>query len=199
VALVVLNDLLQSWSADKLCVYSIRNDFYTLVPTQRVYQIGPGASDFDTVRPNRIESAVIEAVTESTGQTRHLLTLIKAQEYAAIPTALDQSVIPRLLFPDYAYPISSLYLWPVPSAATRLRLYTWEVVAGFTALSDTVDMPPAYRRALAYAFAVELAPQFARAISAEAAAIAKKSMEVLRGLNALNVHSIEAAPPEAAA
>jgi hypothetical protein len=53
-----LQQLLDSWSADKLSVYSISPYRFNLLPGQKDYTLGPGA-DFDVKRPLNIEQATI--------------------------------------------------------------------------------------------------------------------------------------------
>jgi len=54
--LIALNGLVDSWSSQRLLVYTIRADRYPVTPSQASYTIGPG-SDFDAPRPTRITAA----------------------------------------------------------------------------------------------------------------------------------------------
>src|SRR5690606_29570497 len=62
---------------------------------------------------------------------------------------------------ERAYPVASLFLYPVPTGAYELHLPVWLPLSGFADLQTNYLLPPGYRRALEYSLAEELAPGLA--------------------------------------
>src|SRR5438477_10734207 len=60
--LVSLNDLLDSWNAERLMVFTITIAEFPLVPGQQVYTYGTGGN-FNAARPARIDRASIVSLT----------------------------------------------------------------------------------------------------------------------------------------
>src|SRR3954463_4646682 len=57
--LKVLNRMLASWNTEKLSIWAELRSVHDLVVNQQDYTIGPGAADFDMLRPLRIDRASI--------------------------------------------------------------------------------------------------------------------------------------------
>lgn len=153
-----LNRMLDSWNAERLMIYTISSAAYNLNPGQMVYQIGPGAVDFDTVRPQKIKNANI-ILTNVSPNTRIPLDLLDDDQWASIRQQQVQSNIPSALYNDGSYPISNLYLWGQPQAGLQLELYTWSLLTGFPDIDQEVSLPPGYQEAVLYNLAVRMAPQ----------------------------------------
>lgn len=57
--LVELNDMIATWSNERLSLFTVQRNKYLLTANQQDYTVGPTASDFVQSRPLLIESAVI--------------------------------------------------------------------------------------------------------------------------------------------
>jgi hypothetical protein len=162
-ALVALNEMIDSWATERLMTYEIVRQTFTLTPGTGVYQIGVGVAspNFNTARPVRIE----EANAVSGGATIPI-KLVNAQEYSEVTEKLIEGVIPRKIYFDGAWPNANIYLWPVPSAATTLEIYTWQALLsssggpGFVNLGDNLSVPPGYQKALRFNLAVAFAAEY---------------------------------------
>jgi hypothetical protein len=151
--LSILNELLDAWQAVRLLIYAIVRATYTLVGNQQTYQIGPGAADFNTTRPIRIEAATLLA----SGGRQFPLELINHRQWLDILQSTAAGNFPRKLYNDSAFPISKLYLWPVPSGTPQLVLDTWQQLITLPALTTTVALPPAFQEAIRYNLALRVA------------------------------------------
>lgn len=181
-ALISLNNLLESWSVERLDVYAIVVADHTLIANQATYAIGQeGTPDFNAQRPTSIRSAAIVTATDG---FVFPVKLVPAEEFNSIPEPLATAKVPRVLWNDNSYPNANLSLWPIPSAANKLRLYTWQPLTQLSSLTATFDFPPAYQRAIILNLAVELAPKLQRPLDPTLASIAMAAKEALRGLNA---------------
>lgn len=182
VALGILNALLDAWSAEGILVYAVRSDTYALTASKGTYTIGLGAADYNTVRPVHIERA--NALVTVSGQpVRYPLALLTPAEWAAIPSKVDQSIIPQRLYDDYAHPISTLYVHPIPAAACSLELFAWQQLGQVAGLTDPLALPPAFEHALVYALAVELGPAFDLPARPEVVAQAAQAKARIADLN----------------
>lgn len=192
-ALQSLNDLLASWSTERTYVFTILKEQFPLSAASS-FTIGFGAT-FNTARPQHISSAnvIIDGLT-------YPLRIINSQEYA---DALEKDLsgkAPLVIYNNYEHPISTLYLWPSPSVVdpTTLELWTWKALTSVAALAATLDFPPGYQRALRYALAMELAPEYGVVPSDHVAKIAANAQTLIQGLNAKNsIPSAVLDPPEA--
>jgi hypothetical protein len=84
------------------------------------------------------------------------------------------------------YPYGTIYLWPRPTtAANQLVLYLKNVFTGFADLDTEYDFPsvPGYEEAIQYQFDLRLAPWQGRDIPASIAALAMKSLALIKRAN----------------
>lgn len=179
-ALSALNMMLSSWSNESLLIYTKAREEFPLVAGTDSYTMGDGAT-FDTARPTRIENAAIE-ISGSDPQ-EFPIDIITRDEYAKIGDKATQSSLPTKLYPSNTYPNETLFLWPVPSAAHNLVLYSWKPLVQFTDASDTISLPDGYERAIKYNLAVEIGPEYGRPTPAEVSAIAMESKAAIKRMN----------------
>lgn len=157
-SLGVLNEMLDEWNTERLLAYTVTRAEYTLTSNKDSYTIGPGG-DFDTVRPVRIEEAYVK-ISTSGPNTELPLKIIYDEEYADIPVKTVTSSIPRKIYNNGDFPLSTLYLWPIPSVANTLILYTWEQFSNVASLDTSLTFPPGYMSAIRYNLADRLALEF---------------------------------------
>lgn len=152
-ALLVLNDLYEQWNTNSLAVWGTLNQTFNLVPGQSQYTIGPGGN-FNTLRPVDI----IDAYCSFSG-VDFPIKMIAQEEFNLINLkTMQQPIVERMVYVN-EYPMGYLILWPVPSQATTITL---SIAKQLTTVSmgDTLSGPPGFTKALRYALALELAPEF---------------------------------------
>ncbi len=187
-SLTMLNSMLDSWTTERLNVFSISGpNAYNLVTGTSAYSIGIGAT-LNAPRPLKIESAGILVPNQgSTGSQRFPLRLITAAEFADIDEKTALSDIPDRLYYNPTVPSGSLNLWPVPTFTTvaeQIELYTWLALAQFADLVTDVVFPPGYQRALTYNLAMDMLSLYPGAVlSDKAIQVAAYSKEAIRALN----------------
>ena len=184
--LVVLNSMLSSWSIDRLNIFTFARDEYPLNGTQQTYLLGAGAPDFDGARPIRIDSAaVIYAGSGVPSETP--LEILTVTQWEEISCKQATSTLPARLYADNGFPYCGLNLWPIPTMAAKLVLYTWRaLVGGFlaAALDVAVSFPPGYEDAIRYGLAVRLAPEWDKKIRPDVLALAHESKIYIQSINA---------------
>lgn len=176
-----LNDMLDSWTNERLTIYATSRDAYTLTPLHNPHTLGnEGSPDFNVVRPVRIDRASI--VLANTNNSELYLNLLSDEEWQ-ITQGKATTGIPAKLWVETKYPLLNLWLNPIPVNPDSLVLYTWQQIGRFAAVSTTVDLPPGYARALTYNLARELCPFYGTSLSMEAAEIARESKADVKRVN----------------
>jgi hypothetical protein len=174
-ALSTLNEMLDSWSLERLAVPArIREEF--AVSTSPV-TMGSGA-DLDTARPIRIEAAAVMI-----NNVEHPIEVVGHDEWSEIKQKSLTSTLPTHLYPQGTTPLETINLWPMPSGSVTLVLYSWKALSQLATATSDVELPNGYLRALRYNLAIELAPEYGKVASAEIAKIAKESKENIKRAN----------------
>jgi len=173
-AMEALNAMLASWSASNLIVP------YMVTETLQV----SASPVVLSVRPVRIVGAWV-----NDGSQDVLLTIVSQADYLSI-TDKSRSGLPAYAMADDAYPIGSIYLYPVPDKPYALTLQRWDALAQIGQLDDEIELPGEYTEALAANLAVRLAPEYGTSVSAEVSAMASTALDLVRGLNAQPVATL---------
>jgi hypothetical protein len=155
-ALAVLNQLLDSWSIQGLAVYRREFSPYVTAASQASYVIGAG-EEWDGARPTAIAEAYVTIDGYDYG-----LRVLTDSEYASEPNKTLESSVPESIYYDPAYPDGRVYVVPVPDTALTITLVHDEAFTALASVSTSLSFPPGYERALRYALAVELAPEFGK-------------------------------------
>jgi hypothetical protein len=180
--LIVLNDMLASWSNEDLLTYTFLDESFPLVAGTASYTIGSGQT-FNTVRPINIVTAYVRV-----GTIDYPLEIIPSEVYELqIQSKSIQSSIPQFLTYDNSYPAGTIKLYPVPSQVITLTLHSNKPLTSFAALTTTFDLPPGWARAIKYNLALELAPQYGVEIPPSVPPLAKQSMGAIKMATAANL------------
>ena len=158
--LLVLNEMLDSWSTENLIIHRRTREEFSLVGAQQSYTMGDGG-DFDTSRPMEIESVLLkdESVSPAFETPLRLLT---PQEYQAKQTKTTSSSQPMEVYVEPTHPLLTLWLWPIPTTAHKLVVNSMKALTQIANVSDTIDLPPGYLKLIRYGLACELGPEYGR-------------------------------------
>lgn len=180
-ALSTLNNILDGWSIESLIVNAKIREEFALIPNQSLYTMGPGGN-FNTTRPQMIEEAMVKETVS--GQSSELpIDIINLDEWARIIVKTTQSSLPLKLFAEGAFPLERINIWPIPTVANSLVLWSWKPLTAFSSIDDDVSLPPAYEKALIYNLAVELAPEYGKLPDQLVMAIAADSKGNIKRMN----------------
>lgn len=180
-AFTALNALIDGWATQSLTVPTVGRHVFALVSNQGTYTVGP-TGDFVLPRPTDIINAGL-VYLGATPTIEWPMEKIEDDEYAAIGIKDLSTVYPRQFYYNPTSPNGTLFLWPTPTAINNIALYTPDVFTQFADLSSSVILPPMYARALRYNLAVDLAPEFGKALDATVAGIATNSLAALKAAN----------------
>jgi hypothetical protein len=179
--LTALNSMIDSWNTEGLMIPVSSRETFSITPSDNEYTMGSGG-DFNTTRPVKIDSAAalidgkefpVEVLTEQ--KWRELQDKTSTREY---PTAL---------FYSSASPLSTVYLYPVPSASSTLVLYSRGQITRPATASTSMILAPGYDEALTYGLAIRLAPEYGKNASPEIVAIANNAKAAIKRNNLQSV------------
>lgn len=186
--LASLNDMIDTWQTERLMIFAITPQTYTLAAgqggPQNPYTYGPSAN-FNGPRPVQIEEVYLN-YTGSGASPPPLnlpIAILNLDQYNAIVVQNTTSTFPTACYFDDSFPARNAFFWPVPQVAYTVNIFTWQML---TAFADTVTdyaFPPGYARMLRFNLALELAPEYGLTPSEVVAAGALESKAVVKRNN----------------
>lgn len=188
VALAALQELISSWNTDRLNIFTIKIELFSLVASKQAYTIGVGG-EFDTARPVEITKGNIILPTNPT--VRLPMEPLNDEQWGNIRVK-SVAAIPYQYYYDRSYSpltpgpvgLARLYFFPLPNQILQVELFDWQALATPVLLADDLAYPPGYGRTLIHNLAIELCPDFGRTAPPEVVAIAVESKRMVNALNA---------------
>lgn len=161
--LLSLNQMLDSWQAERLYAYNIIERSTPLIAGQDTYLIGPAQALAITVRPMRLEYAFTR---DAQGYDRPM-EIITHLEYADLFLKTLAGAYPTMVHFDPQWPNGRVRIWPLTNPSIPLTLYVgvWVILSEYTALGDLVSLPPGYEDAITYSLAERICIEFEKAVS----------------------------------
>lgn len=175
---ISLNAMLYSWSTDRLMIYAKRRDIVNLANGVQTYTVGIGGA-INIPRPLSLLSVSLI----STSALALPVDLIQIEDWQKIVEKSVQGQIPRKLYNDQAFPLSTFYVWPIPIGAPALDIASWVQLSQFAAISDTFNMAPGYELAVVSQLATQIAPEYGRQVTPDVARIATEAKASIQKLN----------------
>jgi hypothetical protein len=151
-----LNAIVDSWDNEGVFAYTTTNTVFTLPANTNSRTIGP-AMQINMVRPLKILRGSFSRLD---GRDYPLDPITEAEYNQISLKSTIGSVAPTVCFYDGATPTGIVYFWPVSATSVEVHLVTPEVGGAATDLTTNYVFPPGYQRALEYALAVDIAPDF---------------------------------------
>jgi hypothetical protein len=140
--LYLLNDLLDSWSLERLYVFQTFKESFNLVSGTATYLIGSGAA-FNTTRPTMITNAYLRV-----SQNDFNITLLDDAGFSNITTKSVSTGYPEFLNYNPTMPSGTINLWPVPQASQILFIESPKQLTSFTDLTTDIVLAPGYSQAI---------------------------------------------------
>jgi hypothetical protein len=185
-ALAILNQMLDAWSANRLTVFTLSRQVFTLQAGKQTYTMGAGG-DFNVARPAKIQYWSIisnqnPAQPLELAANYHFLT---DQDWQEIRVKNITSSLPRKLYDDGGFPLRSFSFWPVPdNSSVQTALYTWSALQQFADLVTDYTFPPGYQEAIKYNFAIRLAAEWPGNLSPATPVLAAQALANIKSMNA---------------
>lgn len=192
-AKLVLNQMLDSWDADRLTVFNITIAQFALVPNQQVYTYGIGG-DFNGARPAKLYRASIVSLTNPSQPLELPIPIYTDKDWQeSIPVKNIDTSLPQGVYDDGAFPFRNLSFWPIPTVVVDTRLYGWTALTKFDDLTTDHTYPPGYAEALRYNLAVRLIAEMPGNYNAimvpTTLELARQSLERVKTINLPDIQS----------
>jgi len=178
-ALVAMNQMLDSWSLERLAVYATQTQTFSWPANQATRTLGP-TGNFVGTRPIQVDDSTY--FVDSTGLS-FPITIINEAQYNSIALKTTTSSYPQVLFVRNTDPDTTLTVYPVPTQALTWKIVSVTPLSQPALLSTTLAFPPGYLRAFRYNLACELAPEFGVEPSPRVIRIADVSKRNLKRIN----------------
>lgn len=179
-----LNDMMDSWQAERLMVYNVVRTVFNLTSGKQAYSIGTsGTPDFNITRPLWIQDAGI--INTAVSPTFELpMRALTDDEWSEVTVKGVQAALSWYFYYDYAFPNGNISFWPIPNVGTlQAALYLPTAVTQFAAVSTPISLPPGWAEAIRYNLAVRLAPEFGKQIDPIIAAMATETKRTIERAN----------------
>lgn len=179
-ALNAFNQMVDSWSTERLSVYTTIDQVFDWLPGFRTRTLGP-TGDFVGQRPISLDYATyFEDISQNLSYS---IQIVNQEQYNSIGLKTSTGAYPQILYVNMGYPDVEISVWPVPSTQLKFHFVSVMPLAEATEMNTVLAFPPGYLRAIAYNLAVEIAPMFGIAPPADVSRIAIASKRNLKRIN----------------
>lgn len=177
------NMMLSQWNRKRWLVWNLIDTAVTSTGAQS-YTVGIG-SNFNIARPDRLEAAYFRQVNIGPNPPDYPLEIIQSREDYSRIRLKNLVSWPQYIFYDSAFPIGSVYPWPIPQASIySIHILTKVVISQFTSLAQTINLPPEHFAAIFYNLCERSRPGYQLPPDPTISQMAKESLAVIRGANA---------------
>lgn len=156
-----LNQLIDELASERLIIYTITRTTWTIASGTGQYDVATGG-DVNIVRPVFLQDDAVKFQDTSLSPTTEFdLGKLTEVDWQRISQKTQTATYPAHWYYNPVYPTATLDLWPVPTSSTLQGvIYAPTAVTEFSALTDSVSLPPGYQRMLIKNLALELAPSY---------------------------------------
>ena len=179
-ALSALNQMLDSWSVERLSVYNTQDQVFTWPSDQITQTLGP-TGDFVGNRPVMLDDSTYFR-DPSTGVSFGV-KMINQQQYNGIAVKTVTSTYPQVMWINMENPDISMTIYPKPTRALEWHFVSVQELAQPATLATELTFPPGYLRAFKYNLAAEIAAEFGVEPSLQVKRIAMSSKRNIKRIN----------------
>ena len=179
-ALVAMNQMLDSWSTERLMAYNTIDQVFTWPAGQYIRTLGP-TGDFVGLRPVLLDDSTY--YRDPGTNVSFGIKFINQQQYNGIAVKTVTSTYPQVIWVNMEFPNISMAIYPRPTRDLEWHFVSVQVLAEAASLSTNLYFPPGYMRAFAYNLAMEIAPEFGVEPSPQVSRIAMTSKRDLKRIN----------------
>ena len=179
-ALVALNQMIDSWSTERLAVFSTQDQVFSWPPGAISRTLGP-TGDFVGERPILIDDSTY--FRDPASGISYGLKLINQQQYNGIAVKTVTSTYPQVMWVNMEYPDITMTVYPVPTKVLEFHIVSVNPLTAPANLATVLAFPPGYLRAFRYNLACEIAPEFGVEPSPTVMRVAMTSKRNLKRIN----------------
>ena len=179
-ALVAMQQMIDSWSTERLSIFTTQDQVFTWPAGQLSQTLGP-TGDFIGSRPIELDDSTY-FIDPSSGIS-YGIKIINQQQYDGIAVKTVTSSYPQVIWVNTNYPDVDMYIYPVPTRALEWHFVSVDPLTTPVTQSTVLAFPPGYLRAFRYNLACEIAPEFGVEPSPQVQRIAMTSKRNLKRIN----------------
>ena len=179
-ALVAMQQMIDSWSTERLSIFTTQEQVFTWPAGSLSRTLGP-TGDFVGDRPILLDDSTY-FIDPSTGIS-YGIKLINQQQYDGIAFKTVTSSYPQVMWINTNFPNIDMHIYPVPTRILEWHFISVDPLTQPATLSTTLSFPPGYLRAFRYNLACEIAPEFGVEPSPQVKRIAMSSKRDLKRIN----------------
>ena len=156
-SLTAMNQMLDSWSSERLSVFSTQDQVFTWTQGYISRTLGP-TGDFVGNRPVLLDDATY--FRDPSNNISFGIKIINQQQYDGIAVKTVTSTYPQVLWINMDMPNVSMYIYPVPTKALEWHFISVTELTEPATLATELVIPPGYLRAFRFNLACEIAAEF---------------------------------------
>lgn len=179
-ALAAMNQMIDSWSTERLSVFSTQDQTFIWPVGEITRTLGP-TGNFVGERPIRMDDATY--YRDPSTNVSFGIKFINQQQYDGIAVKTVTSTYPQVIFINETYPDVTMTIYPKPTRPLEWHFISVDPITQPVSLSTDILLPPGYLRAFKYNLACEIAPEFGVEPSPTVQRIAMTSKRNLKRIN----------------
>ncbi len=156
-ALSALNQMLDSWSTERLAVFTTMDQVFNWTPDSDTKTLGP-SGDFVGIRPILLDTATYYRDPET--NVSFGIRFINQDQYNGIAVKNTTSTYPQVAYVNMGYPDVTVTVYPKPTRLLEWHFVSVQPLTQAATLQTELYLPPGYLRAFKYNLACEIAAEF---------------------------------------
>jgi hypothetical protein len=179
-ALTAMNQMIDSWSTERLAVFSTQDQVFSWPPGAISRTLGP-TGNFVGNRPILLDDSTY--FKDPANGISFGIKIINQQQYDGIAVKTVTSTYPQVIWINMDYPNIDMYIYPVPTKVLEWHFISVTELDQPATLATVLSFPPGYLRAFRYCLACEIAAEFGVEPSPQVSRIAMTSKRNLKRIN----------------
>jgi len=179
-ALTAMNQMIDSWSTERLAVFSTQDQVFMWPPGAISRTLGP-TGDFVGNRPVLLDDSTY--FRDPANNISFGIKILNQQQYNGIAVKTVTSTYPQVIWVNMTYPDIEMYIYPVPTKVLEWHFVSVSELTQPATLATVLSFPPGYLRAFRYCLACEIAAEFGVEPSPQVSRIAMTSKRNLKRIN----------------
>ena len=156
-ALLALNQMIDSWSTERLSVFSTQDQVFSWTPGLIHRTLGP-SGDFVGNRPIVLDDSTY--FRDPASGISFGIKIINQQQYDGIAVKTVTSTYPQVIWINMDMPNINMYVYPVPTKVLEWHFISVTELVEPATLATNFVLPPGYLRAFRFNLACEIAAEF---------------------------------------
>jgi hypothetical protein len=179
-ALTAMNQMIDSWSIERLAVFSTQDQVFMWPPGAISRTLGP-TGNFVGNRPVLLDDSTY--FRDPANNISFGIKILNQQQYNGIAVKTVTSTYPQVIWINMNYPDIEMYIYPVPTKVLEWHFVSVSELTQPATLATVLSFPPGYLRAFRYCLACEIAAEFGVEPSPQVSRIAMTSKRNLKRIN----------------